>query len=222
MDEIASLQQQVQRLQRKLTRVQAAREQAEDLLETKSLELYTALREMEQARDQLDSLAHSDVLTGLANRRFLEQTFERIGGLNQRDAGIGVGLLLIDLDSFKPINDTLGHDVGDQVLIQVADRLLESARVSDCVARIGGDEFVVLCTQLDRPDELTAVAERIRMAIMQPFQIQNRRSLLSASIGAALAEPFETLGQLLRRADQAMYQSKRNGKNQFTIELERV
>ena len=222
MYDTESLKNRILRLERKLLRVESARAQAEHLLETKSLELYRALQETERTRDQLDALAHSDVLTGLANRRFLEQSCERLSGLHARQADIRIGLLLIDLDAFKPINDTLGHEVGDQVLVQVADRLLESARVSDCVARIGGDEFVILCTQLNHSDEVRAVAERVRQAIMVPFQVADHRSIVSASIGAAMAEPGETLGQLLRRADSAMYCSKRNGKNRLTMEINEV
>jgi diguanylate cyclase (GGDEF)-like protein len=207
---------QIARLERKLLRVEAARNEAEQLLESKTLALYTALRDAESARDQLYAQANSDPLTGLANRRQLEHTFEQLFALNIRDAGIAIGLLLIDLDGFKPINDNYGHEVGDWVLHQIGQRLTVAARATDCVARIGGDEFVILCTQIRGPGDLHTVAERVRREIMKPVRVEDRSSILSASIGYAMGSRSSTLGQLLREADTAMYHAKRTGKNRAT------
>ncbi len=205
------------RLERKLARTEAARDEAEHLLESKTLELYKALRDAENTRDMLYAQANSDPLTGLANRRQLEQTFEQLFALNVRDACIPIGLLLIDLDGFKPINDTYGHEAGDWVLHQIAQRLTVAARATDCVARIGGDEFVLLCPQVRGEQDLMTVSDRVRTEIMKPVQVTDHTSILSASIGCAMGTRSSTLGQLLREADTAMYHAKRAGKNRATL-----
>jgi len=209
----------IQQLERKLVRVTAARDEAQRLLEARSLELYEALKEAEAARDRLEKIAHTDPLTGLANRRLLETTYEQFAAIHLRK-DVPFGLILLDLDSFKPINDNLGHEVGDQVLIELAQRLTQQTRANDCVARIGGDEFVVLCTHLAQADDLIPISDRIRQCVMMPFRTGGHHSMLSASIGVAVSRPGDTLGQLLRRADLAMYDSKRNGKNKVTFERE--
>lgn len=201
-------------LRRQLERERAARVEAETLLQNKMAELSKALREAELARDRLYAQAYSDPLTGLANRRQLETQFEQLDALNQRDAEINIGLILIDLDGFKPINDQHGHEAGDWVLHQIAQRLTVAARPTDCVARIGGDEFVIMCPQVHEFNDVAQIAERIREYINQPVQVGEGEQSLSASIGYSYGEREATLGQLLREADEAMYVAKRAGKNQ--------
>ena len=209
----------IAQLERKLARVSAARDEAQRLLETRSLELYEALKVAEEARDRLEKMAHTDPLTGLANRRMLEITYDRFAAIHLRK-DLPFGLILFDLDSFKPINDNLGHEVGDQVLVELAVRLRQQTRGTDCVARIGGDEFVILCTHLSRVEDLVPISDRIRQCVMKPFKTGQHHSLMSASVGVAVSHPGDSLGQMLRRADEAMYSSKRSGKNKVTFELE--
>jgi diguanylate cyclase (GGDEF)-like protein len=130
-----------------------------------------------------------------------------------RVRGAAISLLFIDLDSFKTINDSLGHDRGDAVLTQVAGRLLAVVRSTDTVARIGGDEFVVLCGNADRQAALH-VAERVLAALRPPLEVDGHRLPVTASIGVATAEEHDhTVSDLLRRADTSMYQAKPSGKN---------
>jgi diguanylate cyclase (GGDEF)-like protein len=129
-----------------------------------------------------------------------------------------VGVLFIDLDEFKGINDTLGHDAGDKVLIEVARRLTEVARRTDTVARLGGDEFVLLCAQLNDDDDLRLVGDRVVRAIRQPLKINGKELSLTGSLGLAdSADPQLEPGELLRQADLALYDAKRAGRNRFEL-----
>lgn len=123
-----------------------------------------------------------------------------------------MALLFIDLDSFKTINDTLGHDQGDAVLTQVAERLLSVTRAAGTVARLGGDEFVVLCENANR-QAAVQVAERLLVALRPPLTVGGHRLPVTASIGVATARDGDTASDLIRRADASMYQAKRSGKN---------
>lgn len=203
----------LEELRQALAAERRAREQAERLLHSKTEELSSALREAELARDRLYAQAYSDPLTGLANRRHLEMQFEQLFALNERDAQINVGLILIDLDGFKPINDTHGHEAGDWVLHQVAQRLTVAARPTDCVARIGGDEFVLMCPQVGTLNDVAGIAERTRSYISEPVQVAQSEQRLTASIGFSFGSGPTALGKLMREADEAMYVAKREGKN---------
>jgi diguanylate cyclase (GGDEF)-like protein/PAS domain S-box-containing protein len=160
-------------------------------------------------------LANHDPLTGLANRaRFLEKLHEALLNADRDDTGCAV--LLLDLDRFKPVNDTLGHHAGDQLLQQVAQRLLQCVRETDTVARIGGDEFVVILTRLHSLAAAERVAENILRELSQPFAIDLHSVHSGASIGIAhYPQDGNEAGDLLQKADLAMYRAKSTGRNRF-------
>ncbi|MGD0198282.1 MAG: EAL domain-containing protein [Solirubrobacteraceae bacterium] len=164
------------------------------------------------------ALAHHalhDSVTGLANRVALMDRLTQALVALERRAG-RVGVLFIDLDEFKGINDTLGHDAGDQVLIGVAQRITDVARRTDTIARLGGDEFVLLCAQLTDDDDLRLVGDRVVRAIREPLRIAGTDISLTGSIGLAdTADPQLEPGELLRQADVALYEAKRAGRNRF-------
>ncbi|MFY1635397.1 putative bifunctional diguanylate cyclase/phosphodiesterase [Solwaraspora sp. WMMB335] len=153
--------------------------------------------------------AAQDALTGLANRRrLMEHGAELLG---RRHAEGITALLLIDLNHFKEINDTLGHAAGDEVLIQVARRLSAAAATGDLVARLGGDEFAVLLTTLPAPAIATHRADTLLATICEPMELDGMRISVEASGGIAIAPGSGGMAELLRRADVAMYQAKRSG-----------
>lgn len=162
-------------------------------------------------------LANHDPLTGLANRaRFLEKLHEALLNADRDDSGCAV--LLLDLDRFKPVNDTLGHHAGDQLLRQVAQRLLKCVRETDTVARLGGDEFVVILTRLRSQAAAELVAENILRELAQSCDIEGHAINTGASIGIAFypqdgSEP----GDLLQKSDLAMYRAKSAGRNRFRV-----
>jgi len=160
---------------------------------------------------RLQQLALYDSLTGLANRTLLLDRLQSALQRSSRDEQ-PLALLYLDLDHFKQVNDNFGHAVGDLLLQQTAQRILQVVRQTDTVARFGGDEFVVLLEQLHQVDTALLVAEKIRQALAQPFLLADQQLLISPSIGLALFPQHGTDGrQLLQRADSAMYQAKRDG-----------
>jgi diguanylate cyclase (GGDEF)-like protein/PAS domain S-box-containing protein len=158
-----------------------------------------------------------DSVTGLANRvALMDRLAQALLDLERRAAR--VGLLFIDLDGFKDINDSLGHDAGDQVLVEVAQRLTEVSRRGDTVARLGGDEFVMLCAHLGAHDDLRPIADRVGQAIRAPLATGGRGLTVTGSIGVVVSDdPRVDPGELLRRADIAMYAGKRAGRNRFEV-----
>jgi diguanylate cyclase (GGDEF)-like protein len=175
--------------------------------------------------EQIRQLAYRDELTQLPNRRLLLDQLEHLIGLQARIGGY-VGLMFIDLDKFKDLNDSLGHKAGDELLIQVANRLREVVRKSDTVARFGGDEFVVLLHILEPDPERArnharAIAEKVRHNICIPYRLSwvgnanGHEYALSASIGVLLQEKAGSIQELLERADGAMYQAKNSGRDRI-------
>ncbi len=184
------------------------------------------ITELKQAEDQIRYLAFYDNLTGLANRTLFREHWTKIEPQARR-TGKKVAVLFIDLDHFKRINDTLGHPVGDKVLITVAERLKGVLRQSDVVARaseqptsiisrLGGDEFTVLSANFTSLDHIATLTERIILAIEQPIIWQNQPITLSASIGISVyPDDSSDLDTLLKNADTAMYEAKEKGRNNF-------
>ncbi|SDI80826.1 PAS domain S-box-containing protein/diguanylate cyclase (GGDEF) domain-containing protein [Frankineae bacterium MT45] len=163
---------------------------------------------------QLAYQAGHDALTGLANRRNLMETLtELLTSRRSRDHKLAI--LFCDLDDFKRINDTLGHDAGDRVLIEVAQRLTATARDHDLVARIAGDEFVVVIREIHDIADAEAAAGRQLAALVPAFHVAGQSVSISASIGLALAEDYDDPTSLLRAADRSMYVAKGSGQGTF-------
>ncbi len=178
------------------------------------------ITDRKQAESKLQYDALHDSLTDLPNRALLMEQLKQALKRQQRDPERLFGVLFLDLDRFKVINDSLGHLVGDQLLMALADRLEKCKRASDIVARLGGDEFVILLEELTSSESAIKVAERIHRALEKPFLLQNKELFVSASIGIALSSnphDYSEPTQLLRDADTAMYQAKKRGKNCHTV-----
>lgn len=165
-----------------------------------------------EAEEQLRRTALHDALTGLPNRALLTDRLEQAIRRSRRD-GTGFAVLFLDLDRFKTINDSLGHLSGDQLLVQIAERLVGCMREADTVARLGGDEFAMVVSDVATMQEAVPVAERVHEALRAPFQIQGHRVFTSASIGITLSsERYERADDFLRDADTAMYSAKTRGR----------
>jgi diguanylate cyclase (GGDEF)-like protein/PAS domain S-box-containing protein len=179
---------------------------------------YYDVSERKRAEERIKELAFYDQLTGLPNRTLLLDRMRQAIGANAR-SGNYAALLFIDLDSFKMLNDTLGHDIGDLLLKEVARRLSTCVRQEDTVARIGGDEFVVLLTNLSKQDRDAAiraegVGEKILGALEKVYHLASYEHLNTASIGVALLDDrHQSIDELLKRADLAMYEAKAAGRN---------
>lgn len=180
---------------------------------------YTAImKDVSEKRQQEKQLAYQathDVLTGLANRALLEDRLEHDIALATR-TGEQLAVLFIDLDAFKPINDTLGHRIGDEVLISVARRLESIIRPTDTLARFGGDEFVLLLPRLESVEAAERVAERVLVQIGQPHRVEGHELYVTASIGISfLTETLDQPSKLLQQGDMAMYKAKQQGRDTY-------
>ncbi|MES2535903.1 MAG: EAL domain-containing protein [Pseudomonadota bacterium] len=182
------------------------------------LSISNDITQRKAAQAEIQNLAFYDPLTRLPNRVLLMDRLQHAMATSARNRCEGA-LLFIDLDDFKTLNDTLGHDVGDQLLQQAAIRLVSSVRESDTVARLGGDEFVVILESLNENPVLAAaqaqsVGEKILASMCRPYVLNNSEHFSTCSIGITLfADPQNNLNELLKRADLAMYQSKASGRN---------
>ncbi|WP_367025795.1 EAL domain-containing protein [Methylococcus sp. ANG] len=171
--------------------------------------------EAEKAIEQLDIKAHYDSVTGLPNRQLFCERLLRAIAAHERD-GNPVVLLFLDIDNFKPINDNLGHLVGDKLLRAAAERIRAAVRDSDIVARIGGDEFTILLNGAKETLNGALVAQKILDGLAQPFVFGEQQVVVSVSIGVAVSPTDgDTMEQLLRNADTAMYHAKSRGKNNY-------
>ncbi|MGA2571293.1 MAG: EAL domain-containing protein [Terracidiphilus sp.] len=180
----------------------------------------TMLGELEQrdrmtriAEAKLFEQARTDALTGLPNRRYFAERLDQTLAQATRDHSL-IGLLYIDLDGFKLVNDSLGHIVGDQLLREVATRLKPRVRLSDTMARVGGDEFTVILTSIKKSEGAATAAHALLEVLDQPFKIEGHEITIGASIGISLSVHGATQGaDLLRQADSAMYAAKQGGRN---------
>jgi diguanylate cyclase (GGDEF)-like protein/PAS domain S-box-containing protein len=179
--------------------------------------VFSDISQIKQHQRQLESIAHFDVLTGLPNRLLLADRMRQSIALTQR-AGHLLAVCYLDLDGFKAVNDTLGHEAGDALLVEVAQRLKGCVRGGDTVSRLGGDEFVLLLAELERIDECETVLDRVVQAVAKPCVVAGQPVAVSTSIGLTLypmddADP----DTLMRHADQAMYKSKQAGGNCYHL-----
>jgi len=166
---------------------------------------------------ELSLIAHYDSLTGVPNRVLLADRMKQAIAQTSREQNM-MAVCYLDLDGFKPINDSLGHDAGDSLLIEIASRIVNTVRGGDTVARLGGDEFVVLLLGLEKGEECVVTLERLLAAIAEPVTVKNKINSVSASIGVSIYPlDDEDPDTLLRHADQAMYVAKQSGKNRFHI-----
>ncbi len=206
-----------------LLSISAVRNQSGEV--THYVAIYTDITALKESQQRLEYLAYHDALTRLPNRVMLvDRIRQAVPVAKRRNTMIAV--CFADLDHFKPVNDNHGHEVGDLLLVEVASRIKTAVREIDTVARIGGDEFALLLTDLNSPDEAELVLGRMLAAIAQPYQLGLVTATVSISVGYTLA-PFDTSDpdSLLRHADQAMYQAKLEGRNcchRFDVETDRA
>ncbi len=170
-----------------------------------------------EKQQHLDHLAHHDQLTGLPNRLFLAAHLP--GAIDEAKRGNSMlAVLFLDLDRFKHINDSRGHETGDKLLKTVAQRIRATTRTEDIVVRMGGDEFIVVLKTVATPEQINETASRITEALAEPVVIDGRPLVTTASIGVSLfPRDGATMGELLRQSDTAMYQAKDRGRNNFQL-----
>jgi diguanylate cyclase (GGDEF)-like protein len=175
------------------------------------------ITERKLAEQELTRLAFHDTLTGLPNRALFADRLQQALARAERHH-LPLAVMFLDLDNFKVVNDSIGHEAGDQLLIAVADRLRACLRPEDTIARFGGDEMAVLVEALANPREAVDVAERIAASLRAPISLSGHELFITASIGIALGTPGDEDAEgLLRKADLAMYRSKGAGKAQYTV-----
>jgi diguanylate cyclase (GGDEF)-like protein len=174
-------------------------------------------RALRGSEERLRHLLEHDALTGLPNRILLNDRCQTSLKRAVRFQSC-LGLLMVDADEFKIVNDALGHQAGDQLLCQLAERLCDCVRATDTVARIGGDEFIVLLPDLRIPAEAESIATKIVAAVAHPYQIDQTHAVITVSVGAVTyPEAGSDLDTLMQYADEAMYAAKEKGKNSFQV-----
>jgi len=177
--------------------------------------IFSDVTDRKEAEARIQHLAHHDALTGLPNRLLMNDRINQAIHRARRH-GEKFALLFIDLDRFKLINDTLGHEVGDALLVQVAERCHQVVRESDTVSRQGGDEFVVLLAGLNAAQEARHIAQKLTKALSRPYLLDNHELAVTASLGIAMYPgDGESSSELMRNADAAMYRAKSEGRNRF-------
>jgi len=192
------------------------RDYALALVDDRTAELRASVNELEVAQAELVRHAHNDDLTGLANRLVLLDRLENaLARAARNDSAVVV--MFIDLDRFKVVNDSLGHDAGDELLVAVGRRLVQAVRPGDTVARLGGDEFVILCESTADQADAWLLAERLQQAMATPFELSRRSVTVSMSIGLALGRGASGAlpDDLIRNADLAMYRAKELGRDRI-------
>ncbi|MEM7555035.1 MAG: CHASE2 domain-containing protein [Cyanobacteria bacterium P01_A01_bin.84] len=193
------------------------RKRKEEELRLRADELFRRNAELKSTKDNLHYLAYHDPLTGLPNRKFfIDQLNESLNWAKTNN--LLLGLLFIDLDGFKQVNDTLGHEIGDRLLVAVAQRFIGCLRGSDTVSRLAGDEFTVILRAIPTIDVATRVAKKIICAVAEPIILEGNSVKVSASIGISIY-PLNSLESetLIKQADSAMYRAKHLGKSRYEI-----
>ena len=173
------------------------------------------ITERKRAEETIKELAYQDALTGLPNRVLFNDRFSMALARARRHQQ-RLGIMLLDLDHFKDINDTLGHSVGDKLLRIVGERLAGLLRTSDTIARMGGDEFLLLLTEIARLNDVMTIAQKILRVLRKPFAIDNHELMITTSIGITIfPDDGDTADSLLKNADIAMYRAKERGRDNF-------
>jgi diguanylate cyclase (GGDEF)-like protein len=169
---------------------------------------------------QLIALARVDALTGIANRRKFEEVLQQAMARSKRLAR-RMALAYLDIDNFKAINDSMGHGAGDEVLKEFASRLIQAVRAVDLVARLAGDEFIIVLENVDQGGEAAQLAAKIVAAVRAPFTVAGMPMLVTTSVGLALYQgEDDTQSSLIARADRALYAAKRNGRDCYVVDAE--
>ena len=179
---------------------------------------YIDVTDNRRNQELIAHMAHHDALTELPNRLLLKDRLQTAVAQSKR--GNPMAVLYLDLDFFKPVNDTYGHGVGDAVLVAVADRLRQSTRESDTIARIGGDEFVILQSNVDKPGDAEVLATRLVSRLSEPFIVREQSDEIEIEIGVSVGIVLAPMhssdpDQLLSMADAALYTAKSDGKGVY-------
>jgi two-component system cell cycle response regulator len=181
------------------------------------LEVRLLYKQLEQYNQVLKPLALNDALTGVPNRRLLMDRLALSIAHAHRNKNT-MAVMYLDLDGFKDINDTLGHDAGDMLLVLFAARLVAAVRHEDTVARLGGDEFVIVLSELSHADDAARMASKIMDSVSLPYNIQGRDVSMTVSIGVSIYPVHgEEADTLMKKADLALYEAKHMNKNNFRI-----
>jgi diguanylate cyclase (GGDEF)-like protein len=175
------------------------------------------ITERKRLEEKLFHQANYDALTGVPNRAFFYAQLKHALARHQRKPG-RLALMYLDIDEFKNINDTYGHDVGDAVIRTFSARIHSAVRSSDLLARLGGDEFVLMVEDYDNLEGLQFLANKLVQLMESPFVIDNLSLAVRTSVGVSCAQPGMTPDDLVRQADRAMYQAKRAGRNRVSID----
>jgi diguanylate cyclase (GGDEF)-like protein/PAS domain S-box-containing protein len=175
------------------------------------------ITERHEAEERMAHLAHYDLLTDLPNRKLFSDRLQQAMARARRSGQL-VAVLFLDLDQFKPVNDRFGHDTGDLLLKQVADRIRAAVRETDTVGRIGGDEFVAAIEGLHRPEDVKPVAKKIIDTLQRPFDVEGKICTIGVSIGATFyPRDDDKMETLITKADQTMYEAKKAGGNELRL-----
>ena len=214
-DELTDVSNEINGMLGALERSQLFLSKSESALKKAIEKLQDEVLEHEKTQEQITYIAYHDTLTGLPNRNLLNELLVHSITLAERNNKC-MAVLFLDIDGFKMINDIKGHEMGDQILQEVAERLLKNLRKSDVIARHGGDEFIVIIEELDNCSGVELIANKIINCFQEPFHLENQDYFLTTSVGVAVyPADGQTPDMLIKNADIAMYKAKENGKNQY-------
>lgn len=214
-DELTDVSNEINGMLGALERSQLFLSKSESALKKAIEKLQDEVLEHEKTQEKIKYIAYHDTLTGLPNRNLLNELLVHSITLAERNNKC-MAVLFLDIDGFKMINDSKGHGMGDQILQEVAERLLKTLRKSDVIARHGGDEFIVIIEELDNCSGVELIANKIINCFQEPFHLENQDYFLTTSVGVAVyPADGQTPDMLIKNADIAMYKAKENGKNQY-------